>query len=62
MDGKRITAEELQTELQANLKVLVERIADAINRAKIGGQYLSHQPCGLCRPTSLRLACHSLKR
>ena len=36
MDGKRITAEELQMELQADLKVLAERIADAINKAKAG--------------------------
>lgn len=36
MDGKRITAEELQAELQADVKVLAEKIASAINAAKIG--------------------------
>jgi len=36
MDGKKITAEELQTELQADLKVLAEKIASAINAAKFG--------------------------
>lgn len=36
MDGKRITAEQLQAELQADVKVLTEKIAQAINTAKAG--------------------------
>ena len=36
MDDKWITAEELQTELQADVKVLAEQIAQAINGAKAG--------------------------
>ncbi len=36
MDGKRITAEELQAELQADVKVLTEEICEAINTAKAG--------------------------
>ena len=36
MDEKRITAEELQAELQGDLKVLAEQVAEAINRAKAG--------------------------
>ena len=36
MDGKRITAEQLQAELQAEVKVLTEKIAQAINTAKAG--------------------------
>ena len=36
MDDKRITAEELKAELQADLDVLAEQIAQAINRAKAG--------------------------
>ena len=36
MDDQRITAEELQTALQADLKALGERIAQASNTAKAG--------------------------
>ena len=36
MEDKRITAEELQAEFQADLKVLAEEIAAAINAAKAG--------------------------
>jgi len=36
MEDKRITAEQLQAELQADVKVLAEQIADAINKAKAG--------------------------
>ena len=36
MEDKRITAEELQAEFQAEVKVLAEKIADAINKAKTG--------------------------
>lgn len=36
MEDKRITAEQLQAELQAEVKVLTEKIADAINKAKAG--------------------------
>ena len=36
MEDKRITAEELQAELQADLKVLAEEISGAINAAKAG--------------------------
>jgi len=36
MDEKRITAEELQAELQPDVKVLAEKIAEAINTAKAG--------------------------
>ncbi len=36
MDEERITAEELEAELQADLKVLAGQIAQAINRAKAG--------------------------
>ena len=36
MDEKRITAEELQAELQGDLKVLAEQVAEAINQAKAG--------------------------
>jgi hypothetical protein len=36
MDDKRITSEELQAQLQADVKVLAEQIADAINKAKAG--------------------------
>ena len=36
MEGKRITAEELQAELQADMKVLAEQIAEAINGARAG--------------------------
>ena len=36
MDDQRITAEELEPELQADVKVLAERMAQAINRAKAG--------------------------
>jgi len=36
MDEKRITAEELEAELQADVKVLAGQIAQAINRAKAG--------------------------
>jgi len=36
MDDKRITAEEVQAQLQADVKELAERIAEAINRAQPG--------------------------
>ena len=36
MDEKRITAEQLQAELQPDVKVLAEKIAEAINTAKAG--------------------------
>jgi hypothetical protein len=36
MEDKRITAEELQAELQGDLKVLAEEISRAINAAKAG--------------------------
>ena len=36
MDDKRITAEELQAGLQADMKVLTEQIAQAINTARAG--------------------------
>ena len=36
MEDKRISAEELQAQLQADLKVLAEQIARAINTAKAG--------------------------
>jgi hypothetical protein len=36
MDDKRITSEELQAQLQVDVKVLAEQIADAINKAKAG--------------------------
>jgi len=36
MDDKRITAEELEAELQADVRVLAGQIAQAINRAKAG--------------------------
>ena len=36
MEDKRITAEQLQAELQADVKVLAERIAQAINGAQAG--------------------------
>jgi hypothetical protein len=36
MEGKRITAEELVSELQGDLRVLAEKIAVAINSAKPG--------------------------
>jgi len=36
MDEKRITAEELEAELQADVKVLAGQIAQAINRAQAG--------------------------
>ena len=36
MEFKRITAEELEAELQADVKALAEKIADAINAAKAG--------------------------
>ena len=36
MDDKRITAEQLQAELQADVKVLAEQMAEAINAAKPG--------------------------
>ena len=36
MEDKRITAEELQAGLQADVKALAEKIADAINKAKAG--------------------------
>ncbi|MCK4276543.1 MAG: hypothetical protein KAX78_08515 [Phycisphaerae bacterium] len=36
MDNKRITAEELQAQLQADVKVLAEEICEAINTAKAG--------------------------
>ena len=36
MEGKRINADELQGQLQADLKVLAEQIAQAINTARAG--------------------------
>jgi hypothetical protein len=36
MEDKRITAEQLQAEWHADVKVLAEQIADAINQAKAG--------------------------
>jgi len=36
MEDQRITAEELETVLQADVKALAERIAGAINAAKVG--------------------------
>jgi hypothetical protein len=36
MEGKRITAEELQAQLQADVKVLAEEIAAAINQSRAG--------------------------
>ena len=36
MDDPRITAEQLQAELQADVKVLAEQIAKAINAAEAG--------------------------
>lgn len=36
MEDKRITAEELQAELQADVKALAEEIARSINTAKAG--------------------------
>jgi hypothetical protein len=36
MDDQRITAEELQAQLQGDLKVLAEEIAAAINKARMG--------------------------
>jgi hypothetical protein len=36
MDAQRITAEELQAQLQADVKVLAEQIAGAINKAQAG--------------------------
>ena len=36
MEGKRITAQELQAELQPELKALAEKIAQAINTARAG--------------------------
>jgi len=36
MEDKRITAEELQAEWQADLKVLAEQMVAAINKARIG--------------------------
>jgi hypothetical protein len=36
MEDKRITAEELQSELQGDLKVLAEKIAGEINSARLG--------------------------
>jgi hypothetical protein len=36
MEGKRITAEQLQAELQPELRVLAEKIAQAINTARAG--------------------------
>ena len=36
MDDKRITAEQLQAELQADVRILAEQIAEAINAAKPG--------------------------
>lgn len=40
MDDPRITAEQLQAELQADVKVLAEQIAKAINAAK-GGRIIA---------------------
>ena len=36
MEGRRISAAELQAQLQGDLKVLAEQIAQAINEAKAG--------------------------
>ena len=36
MEGKRITAEELEGKLQAEVKALAEEIAEAINTAQAG--------------------------
>lgn len=36
MEGRRISAEELQAQLQGELKVLAEQIARAINEARAG--------------------------
>lgn len=36
MEGQRITAEELVVELQGDLKALAEKMAVAINNAKLG--------------------------
>jgi hypothetical protein len=36
MEGKRITSEELEAQLQADVKVLAEEIAAAINQARAG--------------------------
>ena len=36
MEGKRITAEELEAVLQADIKALAEKMAAAINTAKAG--------------------------
>ena len=36
MDSKRITAEELQVQLQADVKALAEEVCEAINTAKAG--------------------------
>ena len=36
MEDKRITADELLAQLHGDMKVLAERIADAINKAKAG--------------------------
>jgi hypothetical protein len=36
MDDQRITAEELRAELQADVKMLTEKIAQAINAARAG--------------------------
>jgi len=36
MQGQRITAEELVVELQGDLKALAEKMAAAINKAKLG--------------------------
>ena len=36
MEDKRITAEEIQAELQADMKLLAEQMAEAINKARLG--------------------------
>jgi predicted nucleic acid-binding protein len=36
MEDKRITAEEIQAELQADIKLLAEQMAEAINNARLG--------------------------
>lgn len=36
MDGKRITAEQLQSQLQVEVKALTEEICEAINTAQAG--------------------------
>ena len=36
MDDKRVTAEQIQAQLQADVKILAEQIAEAINVAKPG--------------------------